>query len=48
MERLGTAFPGVAAAAATHDEAEQLIGKAIALHLQGYPFQGELADPRPS
>ena len=29
------ALPGVAAAAATHDEAEQLIGEAIALHLQG-------------
>lgn len=40
------AFPGVVAAGATRAEAEQLIGEAIALHLQGLIEDGlPMPDP---
>ena len=40
------ALPGVAIAAATHDEAEQLISGAIALHVQGLTEDGlPIPDP---
>lgn len=41
------ALPGVGAAAANHEEAEQLISEAIALHLQGLAEDGlPIPDPR--
>ncbi len=40
------ALPGVGAAAATHEEAEQLIREAIALHVQGLAEDGlPIPDP---
>lgn len=39
-------LPGVGAAAATHEEAEQLISEAIALHLKGLAEDGlPIPDP---
>ena len=40
------ALPGVGAAAATHEEAEQLFSEAIALHVQGLAEDGlPIPDP---
>ncbi|MGI8492432.1 MAG: type II toxin-antitoxin system HicB family antitoxin [Acidimicrobiales bacterium] len=40
------ALPGVGAAAATHEEAEQFISEAIALHIQGLAEDGlPIPDP---